>query len=217
MHHPEFAPAPDIIEQFVLDADINTLLCVDERQLSEGSPPDAKNGVEVPGAIYGILDMIKSLTGVNEDEARKIVIRSGIPIAAHVDDHHHGQKGCGYAGKVETDPESVLASESITEENRLQWVQQHGGTVMEYTGVHNPSYAVINFRPEKSIDSDQAMARGIGIFNFDGWVIQEYVNRINENNSDIFIDPDKATEHMIKVFVSTVQNLSSIRSFHQLA
>ncbi len=69
MPHPEFAPAPDVIEQFVLDADINTLLCVDERQLSEGTPPNTVNGVEVPGAIYGIWDMIKALTGKSEAEA----------------------------------------------------------------------------------------------------------------------------------------------------
>lgn len=216
MTHPEFVQAPNTIEQFVLVADIDTLLCVDERQLSDGTPPDTLNGVEVPGAIYGILDMIKTLAHVSEDEARNIVLQSGIPIAAHVDDHHRGQKGCGYAGKVESAPESVLANEPISESDRLAWVRENDGIVLAYVGEHDPKFAVINFRRGKSIDSDQAMAAGIGIFNFDAWAVREYVDRINESGLGIYIDPDAAVEHMTNVFTATVQALSPIRTFHKL-
>ncbi len=104
----------------------------------------------------------------------------------------------------------------MKEEDRLAWVRENGGSVMEYIGAHDPTYAVINFREGTSIYSDQAMAGGVGIFNFDAWAVREYVDRINASGSGVYIDPDAVVEHMVNVFTATVGALSPIRMFHKL-
>lgn len=190
-------------EQYLLPADINLIRCVDERQAT-----DATNGVEIPGGIYGIIDAVKVLANVSEDEAWRMVRVAGIPFGAHVDDHH-GARGCGYANKVENDPQAVLAPEKVVAQERLDRVRQANGVVMHYLGEHHATHATINFREGFSFDPDKASEHGLGVFNCDAWAVGEYAQRLGMN-------PNVMEEHMIRIYKATVTALTGITSFNHI-
>jgi hypothetical protein len=192
-----------LIEKYLLPANSNLIRCVDERQAL-----DSTNGVEIPGATYSIVDAIKHFKGVGENEAWELAIKNGIPIGAHIDDHH-GPLGCGYGKLVETNPKAVLAPESVPVAKRLKRVEEANGLIMHYLGEHHPTHAIINWRKGFSIDPDQAAEDGLGIFNCDIWIVAEFAKRLD-------IDPLKMTKHIEDVFRRTVIQLSSIRDFYSL-
>lgn len=198
-------PKPIDLEQYLFPADVDLLQCVDERQTVE----DTTNGVEIPGAIYGIIDAVKALKGISEQEARELIEKSGIPIGAHVDEHH-GEKGCGYARLVETSPARVSAIEAVLAADRLNWVKQTKGPILHYVGEHHPTHATITRRGGFSIDSDQAWKdKGFGIFNCDVWIAGEFAKKLG-------IDPKQMMDHMEKVYRQTVTALSGITAFEEI-
>lgn len=188
------------LELYLLPANIDLIRCVDERQAE-----DATNGVEIPGGIYGIIDAIKAIKGLTEEQAWQLAQESDIPIDAHVDDHH-GASGCGYAKLVETDPSKVGAPEAILAKQRLERVRQAGGNILHYIGDHKPTHATINNRTGFSLDPDQAMIDGLGVFNYDAWAAREYANRLN-------INPEKFAKHIENVFKQTVTALTGMAIF----
>jgi len=191
------------IKHFIQPASKGLIRCVDERQAL-----DAHNGIEVPGGIYGVVDAYKAITGADEEKAWQVVLRSGVPIGAHID-AHHGALGCGYARLVQTTPKSVLAPEAVTAESRLARVQAAQGTVMHYEGDHRPTTAIINDKDGYSFDPDQALKNGLGVFNLDRWALPQIGEKLG-------IDPQVFTDHVEKAFRKTVTELTGIQDFLQL-
>jgi hypothetical protein len=192
-----------LAEPFLLPANLELIRCVDERQAL-----DATNGVEIPGGIYGVIDAIKVLSGRSEDEAWDYAIAQGVPIGAHIDEHHDAL-GCGYGRLVEQSPSSVLAPESIPAQERLNRVKAVGGTVMNYVGDHNPQYALINNRRGRSFDPDQAWEAGFRAFNFDRWAAEAYARRLK-------LKPKQMGDQLENVYKATVRALSPITKFHKI-
>lgn len=193
-------PMLKTLEPFMVPADINTLNCVDERQ-SDGVP----NGVEIPGGIFGVVDAVKTLNHLGEDEAWSRVVKAGIPLGAHVDDHH-AENGCGYANLVETNPKAVYATEAISAKDRIKRLRDLGGSVVTYQGHHKPTHAVINLRHNVSFDPDAANGAGLGIFNFDKWATEEFARRLK-------INPNRFANHLEQVYRSTVTTLTGMKQF----
>jgi hypothetical protein len=189
-------------EHYLVSADMSHIRCVDERQAT-----DPTNGVQIPGGIYGIVDAVKVLANVTEDEAWTMVRESQIPIDAHIDDHH-GAQGCGYASKIENKPHAVLAQESVAAQERLDRVQKAGGSVLHYVGEHHPTHATINYRSGVTLDPSIASRDGLGIFNCDAWAVTPIATRLG-------LDPQRMEDHIVRMFKATVTELTGITDFHQ--
>lgn len=189
-----------LISRYLFPADIGLIRCVDERQATDNT-----NGVEIPGAVYGIIDAIKLFADVDEDAAWRIAVNAGIPIGAHIDEHH-GALGCGYARLVETTHASVLAVESVPAATRLATALSHGGQVLTLLGEHNPTHAVINRRIGYSVDPDQAIADKLGIFNFDRWAAVVFADMLA-------FDHAAFANHLEGVYRRTVNALTGITEF----
>lgn len=54
----------EVAREYLRKADLHVIECVDER-VSDG----AENGVEIPGAVYGMVDAVKSILGLTEEQA----------------------------------------------------------------------------------------------------------------------------------------------------
>jgi len=195
---------PDF-NKYLFPADITLIRCVDERQAEE---TDNTNGVEIPGAVYGIIDAIKHFKTCSEDEAWKLAMTANIPLGGHTDEHH-GALGCGYARIVENTPDAVLAPEKVPAADRLKKIQQVDGLVLNLLGEHHPTHAVINYKEGYSLDPDQAAADGWGIFNFDKWAARAFGTMLQ-------IDGEIFADHLENVYKRTVQKLTQIQSFHEL-
>jgi len=198
----EKAGIPDF-KKYLLKADIDLIRCVDERQAL-----DTTNGIEIPGAIYGIIDGIKHFAHCTEEDAWKLAKEKGIPIDGHIDEHH-GAKGCGYATLVEDEPKTVLAIESIKAQDRLQKIQDANGQVITLLGDHHPTHAVINHREGYSLDPDKAAVDDLGIFNFDRWAAKMFGEKLG-------FEGDKFADHLETVYKKTVTRLTGFTVFHEI-
>ena len=187
-------------KEYLRKADLHVIECVDER-LSDG----VENGVEIPGAVYGMVDAVKSILGLTEEQAWDYVYSHNVPIGAHIDDHHD-EEGCGYAKLVQTEPGTVHAVEAVPAAERLARVNGYGGRVTTYTGSHQPTFAVINDKRGQSIDPDAAMGNGIGIFSYDRWAAHEFGKRLKMN-------PKQVAAHIENVYRATVARLAGINQF----
>ena len=159
------------IEPFLVQATMMKLRCVDERpeKTSGEIQENGLKGVQFPGAWYGVIDAIKSLSACTEEAARQRAMDAHIPFSIH-DDEHHGALGCGYGKLVQTEPETVMAPEAIDVASRFSFItSQPNHEVLTLVGDHHPIYATINYREGTTIDSPNAVAAGVGSFNYDYW------------------------------------------------
>lgn len=186
--------------RYLQEANIGLIRCVDERQAIDNT-----NGVEIPGGTYGLIDAIKFLTGRSEEDAWALAFACGIPLGVHTDEYH-GPLGCGYAKLVEVNYKAVLAVESVPAILRLGRIEQAGGTVLTLLGDHAPTHAVVNKRYGCSLDPDQAVAEGLGIFNFDKWAAYEFGKMLRVN-------PSRFSTHLEDVYRHTVTALTGITEF----
>lgn len=184
------------MESYLVQANTTALRCVDERPTSEAFTA----GIQIPGSVYGIIDVVKELKHLTEAEARTLIKSTGIPVDVHVDDHH-GPKGCGYAKLVETSPSSIGITESVPAATRLDWVKEVQGRVITYLGDHNPKGAIINHRANTTFNSPAAWNDEQGMFNLDVWALGEYASKLG-------IDQDTFTTKMIDVYKKTVSTLT---------
>lgn len=198
--------SPADVEQYLTVANSDVIRCVDERPTAE--PFTA--GIAVPGAIYGIIDAVKTLKHLNETEARELVVNAGIPLGAHVDEHH-GAKGCGYAKLVETAPASLTIADAVPADDRLSWIKDRKARVLTYLHDHNPKAAVIIYRPDKTLDSPKAWSDGTGIFDMDAWILPGWARKLA-------IDDTAFTKWMIELYKNTVVTLTngSVSAFTEI-
>lgn len=193
-------------EAYLVEANPDELLCIDEREYAkeadaEHYAPKERNGIKLPGGIFGVVDAVKQLRQVSEDEAWKIVEEAGIPLMGH-DDEHHEEKGCGYEKLVETQPEAVLAQEPVGAKVRLEKLKSWGGKVLRYLGGHNHTGSVINRRFGMTVDQDEAAKDGVRPFVCDSWIAQVWGPKLG-------IDADKLQKHWEEVHNSTVKTLTA--------
>jgi hypothetical protein len=192
-------------EQFLMQANPKKFRCVDERQ------PDEKvmnDGVAIPGAIYGIVDTIKTINRVSEEVAWKTASDAGLPMDAHMDEHHH-ERGCGYGKLVEDEPAAVGAVESVPAKTRKHTADQHGGEIITLLGDHAPTKAVINYRTDTTIDTRKALADKQGIFDLDAWALPNIAKQLH-------MDPVQFSDHVIEVYKKTVTQLTGITQFQEI-
>ncbi len=200
--HQTTQPDPDFA-RYLLKADTSLIRCVDERQAKDNT-----NGVEIPGAIYGLIDAIKHFTHCSEEEAWKRAKEAGLPIDGHIDEHH-GAKGCGYGRLVEEQPATVMAPEAVPAQQRLAKIQEAEGQVLMLLGDHHPTHAIINHRVDYSLDPDQATKDGFGIFNFDAWAARRF-------GAMLGLDEGAFAMHLEEVYKKTVTALTGITQFHEV-
>ena len=191
--------------EYLMKANEKKTRCVDERE------PDAKtvnDGIAIPGATFGIIDAIKTLTGASEEEAWDRATKAGIPMNGH-DDTHHGPKGCGYERLVEEEPASVLAVESVPAATRKAKLEEEHGTVITLLGDHQPTEAIINYREGTTIDTKKAVNEHRGIFDLDAWALSAMAEKLG-------IDTNVFTAHVIDVYKHTVTKLTGITEFAEV-
>lgn len=184
----EFAPFYRTVE---VGRDLN---CIDPRP-SDGLP----NTNKFPGATASALDTLKVELQIDENTARGIVEKSGLPIVLHVDEYH-GNKGCFYNRMVEEGPAVVLAPEPIPAEERITWAQeQPRGKVLVHRGDHlTAQTALINNDPHKTYDTRQALLNGKVAFNFDLGAAREIAKKLPVN-------PKRFADHLGNVYEATVK------------
>ncbi len=194
--------------EYLMSANAKKTRCIDERK-PKRAPTDPKNdGVAIPGATEGIIDAIKTLKHLSEEEAWKLASDAGIPMNGH-EDEHHGTKGCGYRKLVETDPTSVLAVEAVPAETRRTTLTQAGGDIITLQGDHKPTEAIINYRAGTTIDTERAVNENRGIFDLDAWALPDMAEKLG-------IDKDVFTAHMINVYKHTVTKLTGMTEFAEV-
>lgn len=184
------------MQKYLIRTDTNHLLCIDERPRIEHI-----QGIHIPGAIYGVIDALKVISKITEDEAWEKVVCAGIPTDAHTDDHHHDDEamGCGYATLQKTP-----ASE------RFERAKAAGGMVLHYTGGHNPKHAIIVYHKGMTVDQKATWRDGEASFVFDYWAALDLGSKLG-------VDPKLFANQLEKKFRQTVTTLSEITKFIQLA
>lgn len=192
-------------EQFLMPANPKKFRCVDERQPDEAVIND---GIALPGAIYGIVDAIKAIQHVDEPTAWQLASDAGLPMDAHMDEHHH-ERGCGYGKLVEDEPATVGAVESVPAKTRKVTADEHGGEIITLLGDHAPTEAIINYRPDTTIDTKKALADKRGIFDLDAWALPQLAEKLH-------IDADQFSSHIIDVYQKTVTRLTGITKFQEV-
>jgi hypothetical protein len=188
-------------EQYLVPVkSVKKILCIDERpRLEQIRAP------HIPGAAYGLVDALKTILGISEEEAWQRLISAGISLDVHTDDHHNEEPGlgCGYAGKVQNKPVSVGVSQAVNAQERFEFARDNGGQVLHYTGPHNPTGAVINNYPDMTIDQTSAWNDGRGVFVYDRWAVLRYAALMN-------VDPGRL-EHQVELeFRMTIKTLAGI-------
>jgi hypothetical protein len=188
-------------EKYLFPADLTKRRCVDDRRTNPQT-----YGPQIQGATWGEVDALKQIRHVSEEQAWEAVIKAGIP--------HDGHVHCGYNNKVETDPGSVGATESVSEESRLQKVMSAKGTVLHYIGDHAPAAATINFISGKTLDTNKILSAGIGTFNLDIWVLEQDAQKLG-------LTPEEAAgfiDHIVASYKKTVKALThnTIKTFVEL-
>src|SRR5450759_4045498 len=163
--------------QYQIPADKNTFLCINERNKVEKT----QQAIRLPGAIYGLIDAIKSVGRLSEDAAWKLAKEREIPMDAHTDDHHNDGnegEGCGFGATVQNKPDVIDVVESVPANDRLNRAKANGGRIFHYTGGHRPTHAVLNFIPETTIDQQKAWNDGYGPFVCDLWAIPDLAKKL---------------------------------------
>lgn len=186
-------------EKYLCPADPTRRRCVDERHADPQT-----YGPQIQGATSGEVDALKQVRHLSEKQAWKTIQDAGIPLDGHVDDHK-GANGCGYNNRVETDPTSVGAPESVTALSRLQKVMSANGNVLHYHGDHAPVAATINYIPNTTLDTNRISTDGIGTFNLDAWILQEDAQKLK-------LTTDEAAAfmaHVVDSYKKTVMTLTN--------
>ncbi len=188
-------------EKYLFPADLTKRRCIDDRRTNPQT-----YGPQIQGATWGEVDALKQIRHLSEKQAWETIKKAGIPRDGHVH--------CGYNNTVETDPGSVGAMESVSEESRLKKVMSAEGTVLHYIGDHAPVAATINYISDKTLDTNRILSDGIGTFNLDAWVLEQDAQKLGltPEESATFID------HIIASYKKTVITLTkgAITSFVEL-
>lgn len=195
-------------KKYYIAADLTQLLCIDERPKTE----QIQKAVRIPGGVYSLIDAIKSVGHMSEEQAWQLAHDRNIPMDAHTDDHHHEGnegEGCGYAATVQKSPETVGAVEAISANERLERAKTNGGQIYHYTGGHRPTHAVINYTEGKTIDQQAAWNDGYGPFTCDVWAISHYAKQVG-------LDEHKMTDFILSSFRKTVTHLAPGTPFVEL-
>lgn len=198
------AEQSNIAVSYLMPADYTRIRCVDGRVAKDV----VNSGVAVPGGIDGIIDAVKALRNIDEASAWKLALDAGIPVGGHTDELN-GAEGCGYAKLVEQEPETVLAPESVTVQNRISSIEKNLGEILTLLGEHQPSEAVINLRQGTTIDTKKATEDGLGIFCYDAWAMPAYADALN-------LDPEEFTAHLLEVYKKTVTRLTGLTKFSSI-
>jgi hypothetical protein len=163
--------------------------CVDERPVVEevkgrrtGFSNATYDGIQIPGATPGALDILKKTIGIPEQEAREVIARvsytDGFRMGAHIDDKH-GQidspeellkrkRGCGdQLKKMEGKLPMYKGTNPNDLETRLDWLKSHNAPVIPLSGAHEAQLANINLNPETTYDNLQGKHKGQSMFNCD--------------------------------------------------
>lgn len=193
-HVKEFA------KQYLVPADTTGFGCIDDRN------PNFK--VKVPGAVYAVIDVLKSTFEFTEEQAWNRFMSTGLLPDVHTDTHH-GKKGCAYGKTVENNPQAVLAPEAIPVEQRYDCAVEKGGTSTEYAGDHHGNYAVINNRIGTTLHSQGFLSASqqelgseepLGSFCYDRWFMGALAEKLG-------VDAEKFTTHMDAVYNATLTAL----------
>lgn len=190
-------------KEYLVPADMTKLRCVDERKANQ------TNGVQIQGASSGIVDALKVVLNMSEDDAWNLVKQKGLPLDGH-DDNSHGPLGCGYNKKVETDHAVVLAPEEVPAASRLERID--AACVLHYQGEHTPMHATINFVPDTTLDTNRILSEGQGTFNLDAWSLVSYAQKLelSHNQTAQFVS------HIVDSYKATVTALANITKFSEL-
>lgn len=191
--------------KYLRAANLGHIECVDERDI-EDEPgqeyfvPAARDGVQIPGAVFGLVDAVKLFRQVTEEEAWKIVAEAGIPLTGH-DDEHHEALGCGYEKLVEKTPKTVRAVESVAADDRMAKLRHEGGLVQRYLGHHQAKQAVINRIEGLTIDPEKGYEDDKYFFSCDSWVAKVYGPKLG-------IEAKVLQDHLEEVYMRTVMALT---------
>jgi Cadmium carbonic anhydrase repeat len=197
-------------EQYTIKADLKKIQCIDERPIAEGQV----DGIHLPGGVYGLVDGLKEVLHISEDDAWQRIEKAGIPLDVHTDNHHEiPGEGCGYAGKVQDAPDQVGVSESVSATSRFDHAKAAGGRVLTYIGGHKPVHAVINRREGMTLDQKKLWGEYSGTFVVDLWAIAHYASML-----ELGADYAKALEaHIEMSFRKTVDSLAGITDVVEFA
>jgi hypothetical protein len=206
------------IVDYLAKADVDFLACVDERRIIYDSENFLYHNnsipIKLPGGIYCVIDTLKTILDVSENEAWDIVFKAHIPICAHQEPEHCSQNtnktigplGCGYAYLIENSPDKVDAVETVLAKNRLMKVKELGGKIYTVQGQHHINYVTMVWMEGMSIDTERSLTESnVGILNCDPWIGGLYVSKINRANPNIHLDKDVFIEQIVRQFKLVAQ------------
>lgn len=191
----------EFAKKYLVQVDTTGFGYIDDRN------PNLK--VKLPGAVYAIIDVLKSTFGYTEVQAWDRFMQTGLLPDVHTD-QHHGEEGCAYGKTVQNNPQVVLASESIPVAQRYHHAVEHGGTSTEYAGDHHGDYAIINNRMGTTLDSQGFLSNSQqelgseqpqGSFCYDRWFMNELASRLK-------VDATEFTAQMDAVYQATLRALN---------
>lgn len=164
--------------------------CVDERPVVEhlggqrtGHLNTEYNGIQIPGATPGALDILRRTSNLSEPDARFVVARvahvDGFTMGAHSDDEHGHvrtveqltarKKGCGDQ-REKADGHLPMYKGSLKKheiESRPEWLSSQRAPIIPLAGEHTAKIANVNLNPSTTNDNAGGNRRGRPMFNCD--------------------------------------------------
>ncbi|MEA3355636.1 MAG: hypothetical protein U9Q63_04120, partial [Patescibacteria group bacterium] len=158
-------------------------------------------GRQLPGGSNGIAGALRVVTGINEDEAWKVIIKAyevnEARLGNHNDDNHGAlvdfeeiksqEEGCGNQDKI-VDNELLmykdLGVDSGVRAERIEIIKRHGGSFPALTGKHEEKAVAVNLVMGKTFDTTKAVGEEESVFNADLWAAMEVGEWLYKELSD---------------------------------
>ncbi len=214
--------------------------CVDDRFILENLGEEYSydkgkyTGRQFPGGTFGIIGVLRVLTGLNEEQVRKLVLQvyeeNGWQIGDHIDDDHNQitdveildlrNRGCGHEDKIREGAlplyQKIVTSQEV--DKRFEWIRKQGGYLPVLTGNHLAEAAGVNLIANETFGNKEAVSNKDHFFNCDLATVAEVAQKLyqpisNESwfSGDKQIFVDKFIKTVTRDYLQTLAALSEIR------
>lgn len=195
---------------YLRTGNITTIICSDERpaEVVEGTdkPFDEVSYVSLPGGICVIVDALKELLGLSEEEVWDLLDKGEINAGGHLgpehESEHIGPLGCGYNATVQINPQKLAITQSVSAEKRvheiLKRAKKRNGFLYQVHGPHKVKASTVNYIIDKTIDHTKAWNDQNGALTCDAWAAYSIALKLSEINDKV--DPQMVEDFVVEVY-----------------
>lgn len=190
---------------------LKAIRCVDDRPVIEAEAEEAL-GPQIPGSSYGLVDALKFLTHVSEEDAItqiQIVLKE---LGYAFSTHEH----CGYLGLAEKEDNPLQISETLEAHQRFTRVDAIPGVSLHLKGEHaHGALAIINLDFSTRFNSAEAVSAQQPAFNFDYHFAQQVEDTlVNSGQNNL---AGQFANQVTRLYLKTIKELTHANTvyFHK--